>query len=176
MLTIIAVKLPVVFFMLLLYLWPVATLGNDLRDFEAKIEPVQVPGRDLASMIGVGIEDMRVYAARNNELLPIPFPIDQKNAAGDWVWTKIPESGKRQIEIPEDEDSDVPSTRSRDLTVDDQDPPGRALFDSNDLLVFMARDVGNRFTATPSIPDSVMVELEISDPQNGSRGWVYIIH
>ncbi|MEN8802804.1 MAG: hypothetical protein ABF297_12590 [Thiogranum sp.] len=176
MLIIIAVKPRVVFFMLLTYLWPVATLGNDFRDFEAKIEPVQVSGRDLASMIGVSIEDMRVYASRNNKLLPIPFQIDQKNAAGDWVWTKIPESGKRQIEIPEDEYLDLPSTRSRDLTVDDQDPPGRALFDSNDLLVFMARDVGNRYTSAPNIPGSVMVELEISDPQDGSRGWIYIVY
>jgi len=176
MLISIALKPRVMFFMLLSYLWPVATPGNDLRDFEARIEPVQVSGRDLAPMLGARIEDMRVYAAQNNKLLPIPFQVDQKTAAGDWVWTKIPENGKRQIEIPEDEDSDVPSTRSRDLTVDDQDPPGRALFDSNDLLVFMARDVGDRFTADPNRPDSVIVELEISDPQNGSRGWVYIVH
>jgi len=171
-----AVKLPVTFFMLSLYVWPMATHGNDVRDFARKIEPVEVSGHALSSMIGAATENIRVYASRSNKLLPIPFQIDQKNAAGDWVWSTIPESGKKQIEISKDEDPDVPRTRSRDLTVDDQDPQGTSVFDSNDVLVFMTRDVGNRHAPATNKPGMVMVELEISDPHNGARGWVYIVH
>ena len=167
---------PVTIFMLSLSLCPMAALGDDLGDFDRRIGPVEVSGHALSSINRVPTENIRVYASRNNKLLPIPFQIDQKNAADDWVWTTIPDNGKKQIPVPEGEDSDVLLTRSKDLTVDDQDPQSTPVFDSNDVLVFMARDVGNRHATAPNKPGTVVVELEISDPQKRSRGWVYIVH
>jgi len=160
-------KGPVTLFLLLLSICPIASFGNDLTDFGHKIEPVEVSGHALSSMMGTTTENIRVYASRNNNLLPIPFQIDQKNAAGDWVWTTIPDSGKRQ---------DVPLSRGSAFTADDQDPRGVSVFDSNDVLVFMARDVGNRHTPARNKSGTVMVELEIADPQTGAKGWVYVVH
>ena len=91
-------KLPVTIFMLSLSAWPIATLCNDLSDFERKIEPVEVSGHVLSSMIGVPTENIRVYASRNNKLLPIPFQIDQKNAAGDWVM-RFPVKGVEMLAV-----------------------------------------------------------------------------
>ena len=173
---IVPAKISVMVFVLSLSQWTTAAYGDVSGDFDRRIEPVEVSGHAIPSLTGAAIENIRVYASRDDRLLPIPFQIDQKTSTDDWVWTKIPKRGNNQNDAFQDNDPDMPASRSRDLTTDDQDPQGKPTFDSNDVLVFMARDVGNRYTSAPNLPGSVMVELEISDPQDGSRGWVYMVH
>ena len=168
-------KLPATLLLLFLTVQPVASFGNDLRDLDRKIDPVEISGDVLSRITGAATENIRVYASRNNKLLPIPFQIDQKNSEGDWVWTTVPESKKRPVVTYEDEEFDSSSTQTRDLTADDQDPRGKSIFDSNDVLVFMARDVGDRHSKAVNAPGTVMVEIKISDPQKGTSGWVYIV-
>jgi hypothetical protein len=167
-------KLPAILFLLSLTAQPGTTLGSDLRDLDRKIGPVEVSGEVLSPMTGAATENIRVYASRNNKLLPIPFQIDQKNSGGDWVWTTVPDSGKSSIVTHEDEEFDSSPTQTRDLTADDQDPRGKSIFDSNDILVFMVRDAGDRHSKAINEPGTVMIELKISDPQKGTSGWVYI--
>lgn len=49
--------------------------------------------------------------------------------------------------------------------------------DSDDELVFMADDTGDRATATdlPRGADAAL-ELEVTDPRDGGRGWAYLVH
>ena len=168
-------KLLVILVLLSLTTQPGATAGSDLRDLDRRIDPVEVSGDILSAMTGAATENIRVYASRNKTLLPIPFQIDQKNSDGDWVWSTVPESGKRSIVASGDEESDFSQTRTRDLTADDQDPPGKSVFDSNDVLVFMARDIGDRHSNAANKTGTVTVELKISDPQKGTNGWVYVV-
>lgn len=154
---------------------PQVILGRDLRDLDRQIDPVEVAGHDISPLIGAATNNIRVYASRNKKLLPIPFQIDQKNSEGDWVWAVVPEHRAKSIVSHEDNDSEFSQPQTRDLTTDDQDPLSKSVFDSNDILVFMARDTGDRHFNAISEPGSATVELKISDSQNGTNGWVYIV-
>jgi hypothetical protein len=60
-------------------------------------------------------------------------------------------------------------------TRDDADPPGQAVFDENDLIVFMVQDTGerNEKPAKALGADSI-AEVEIVDPLTGRKCWVYV--
>jgi ribosomal protein L31E len=80
-------------------------------------------------------------------LAPIPFQIDERDSAGQYVLT----CGQGA------------ST--------DEDP----LFDANDELVFMAADAGApAASATPPPNVSHALEIEIADTADGSRGYAYV--
>lgn len=168
-------KLLAILVLLPLTTQPVATAGSDLGDLNRRIDPVEVSGDILSAMTGAVTENIRVYASRNKTFFPIPFQIDQKNSGGDWVWSTVPENGKNSIVASGEEQSDFSQTRTIDLTADDQDPPGKLVFDSNDVLVFMARDIGDRHSKAANETGTVTVELKISDPQKGTSGWVYVV-
>src|SRR5262245_19683090 len=57
------------------------------------------------------------------------------------------------------------------------DRPAEFEFDQNDELVFMAKDSGDRAAEArwPEGCDGVE-EIEITDPINQGRGWVYLLH
>lgn len=88
----------------------------------------------------------RLYSAHQSVLWPIPFQFDERNHTGEIVFPGTDDSG----EFP---------------------------FDENDELVFMAKDTGDRIAPArlPSERD-VAVEIEVTDPLNGKRGWVYLLH
>jgi len=168
-------KLRAILLSLSLITQPGSILGSDLRDLDRWIDPVEVSGDVLSSMIGAGTENIRVYASRDKTLVPIPFQIDQKNSAGDWVWSNVPASRKRSNKASEDGESDFSRAQTGDLTADDQDPRGKSVFDSNDVLVFMARDIGDRHSKAANETGTVIAELKISDLQKGDDGWIYVI-
>jgi hypothetical protein len=61
------------------------------------------------------------------------------------------------------------------MTNDDEDPAGKSVFDVNDVIVFIARDVGDRSRAEiAQLGAQKVVELEVTDPVDATRGWVYI--
>lgn len=148
--------------------------GSDMRNLDRDIDPVEVSGEVLSPISGAAMETIRVYASSNSQLQPIAFQIDQRNSAGDWVWTTVPQQAKGPDAMQADETSDLSATGAGDPTVDDQDPRGESVFDANDVLVFMARDIGDRHAKAVSEPGALLLELEISDPQKGTTGWVYI--
>ena len=65
--------------------------------------------------------------------------------------------------------------RSSDGTMVLGDDP--ATFDSDDELVFMAKDTGDRVgaDALPAGSDTA-IELEVTDRARGARGWAYLVH
>lgn len=168
-------KLLAILLSLSLITQPGPIFDSDFRDLDRWIDPVEVSGDVLSSMIGAGAENIRVYASRHKTLVAIPFQIDQKNSAGDWVWSNVPESRKRSNVTSEDGKSDFSRAQTGDLTADDQDPRGKSMFDSNDVLVFMARDIGDRHLKAVNESGTVITELKISDLQKGADGWIYVI-
>lgn len=54
---------------------------------------------------------------------------------------------------------------------------GQVAFDENDELVFMVKDAGDRIALAllPTESDGAL-EIEVSDPVNGGRGWAYLLH
>ena len=116
-----------------------------------ELEPVLVPGADLASLRGALIDRLGLFALAGGALVEIPFQIDERDPDGNWVMTAGLEAGR-------DDDEER--------------------LDANDELVFMARDAGPRAPGSVASrrPPGVRatVEIEIADPVTGGSSFVYL--
>lgn len=141
-------------------------------------DPVIISGARLDAMRGTPTALIRVLAMREGALSPIPFQIDQRDAHGNWVWTAL--TAPRQLNRYEYDNlgSIGPNWEKRrsGRTYDDQDPAGQALLDDNDLLVFMAQDLGAR--AAAGDPELVkageVAEVRVTDADGRALGWAYV--
>jgi hypothetical protein len=150
---------------------PVSTAGS----LQRTVDPVVIPGETLGGLIGRQIENIRVFALRDGRALPVPFQVDERDSAGDWVWDVV----YRRPPMAESEGLQRPSPRRPVTygwgTVDDQDPPGAPVLDANDVLVLMAEDLGDR-SATPSIAGAAStLEIEVTDRLRSEHGWAYVV-
>ena len=125
------------------------------------IDPIELAGNEFSDITGIEISQIRVFAYHDGQAIVIPFQIDQKNSKGEWVW-----DGHLLEEGAEQDDS---------IINDDADPPGHAIFDENDLIVFVAHDGGERSETQGKELGAVSIEeVEIVDPLNGGKCWVYV--
>ncbi len=97
-----------------------------------------IEGRRIPSKFRVSTGHLELLAAANGTLEPIPFQIDERDR-------------NEQLALP---NGPVPSQ---------DESPG--VFDDNDLLVFAARDLGERATTADA------AEVEVADPLTGEKGW-----
>jgi hypothetical protein len=145
------------------------------KTLQRTIDPVIISAENLPDLIGIDIDSIRVFAFHNGKAVPVPFQVDQRDSKGGWVWDVV----YRQPFIIDEEGLDIVTMRnpvSRGPgTVDDQDPRGEALLDANDVLVFMAEDLGDKNTNPRDDFDTAMVlEIEVSDSALLTSGWIYI--
>jgi hypothetical protein len=102
--------------------------------------------KDLGPLFGSGMDKLSLMARQGDTWGPIPFQVDQKKPEGSYAFTLGPEASP------------------------DPDPN----LDANDELVFMAKDCGDRDTEDwPEGAETVM-EIELTDPKNDAKGWVYL--
>ncbi|MEA2079567.1 MAG: hypothetical protein U9P00_06885 [Pseudomonadota bacterium] len=126
--------------------------AGDIKTIDREIDPVIIHGEKLTWLNGHSIDKIRVFSFRAGKAVMIPFQIDQKDSSGNWVW----------------------DVTSQGHSVDDDDPANSALFDSNDELVFMSEDTGDRNPESrTAIPADVVVEIAVEDPVNQTSGWAY---
>jgi hypothetical protein len=143
-------------------------------------DPVIIPGSRLQLFHGKAIALLRVFAVSNDGLRAIPFQIDQRDSRGNWVWDVV--SPRNQMSRYEYDNIGLVGLdwkRQRaGLAADDQDPEGQALLDANDVLVFMASDLGGQ--ADPSEPHfgaaSAVLEIGVVDGEGTPRGWAYLAY
>ena len=137
------------------------------RSLARSIDPVEVSGSEVSDITNTDISGLRVLASHNGKLVPIPFQVDQKNADNDWVWSVILKSDEDSFQVRSLEDS----------TRDDQDPPGKDIFDANDVLLFIVKDAGEQDRKRAiQLGAERIVELEIEDPVDHGKGWVYLAY
>ncbi|MGD8843309.1 MAG: hypothetical protein PVJ83_07520, partial [Gammaproteobacteria bacterium] len=161
-----------------LILWlafaPLYAADSD-RTLDRVVDPVVATGADLAPLIGAAVDNIRMFAFREGRAAAIPFQIDQRDSRDDWVWEVV--YRKRFSFIDEDAGTGLKREpyRSGPGTVDDQDPPGTALVDANDELVFMAADAGDRHPAPgAALKAPTILEVELSESSGDGHAWVYI--
>ena len=141
-------------------------------------DPVIIPGSRLELFHGKAIGLLRVFAVGGDGLRAIPFQIDQRDSRDNWVFDVI--APRNQIGRYEHDNLGLVGPdwkRQRaGLTTDDQDPEGQALLDANDVLVFMAADLGDRArTSEPRFgAASTVVEIGVVDNDGTPRGWAYL--
>jgi len=110
-------------------------------------DPLAVEGKILGALTGTRPDRLSLMACASDGFQPVPFQIDEKNPAGDYVYTHGPKAGV------------------------DTDPN----LNANDELVFMAESIGGRCDDRPW-PEGARagVRIEITDPVDRGRGWLYL--
>ncbi len=141
-------------------------------------DPVIIPGSGLELFHGKAIALLRVFAVGGDGPRAIPFQIDQRDSRGNWVWDVV--SPRNQIGRYEYDNIGLMGPdwkRQRaGLAADDQDPEGQALLDANDVLVFMAADLGGRASKPRFGAASAVVEIAVVDSEGTPRGWAYLAY
>ena len=126
-------------------------------------------------MTGTEISKLRVFMSRNGHIRPIPFQIDQKGSGNDWIWDAVYDSDKVDDRFYEEESEQIVEQES--LTYDDQDAPGKSVFDNNDVVVFLAKDAGDKDRKNVmQLGADKLLELKITDPVNQTKGWIYLAY
>jgi hypothetical protein len=138
-------------------------------------DSVILEGSGLPMLSGKDIDNIRVYVFHGGTPVPIPYQIDQRDSTGCWVWSVA----YRQSYQLDYDLGNAPIIRRPETagsgTFDDQDPKGKALLDANDMVVFMADDLGDRGSRVHAALHADQVEeIEITDPADGARAWAYI--
>jgi hypothetical protein len=110
-------------------------------------DPVVVTGKNIAPLLGADPARLSLLTFLDGKFSPVPFQIDQRKKNSEYAFMSGPNASS------------------------DEDPN----LDANDELVFMANDLGD---SAPSgqfpAGAEVGVELTISDPTTGNKGWVYL--
>jgi hypothetical protein len=122
---------------------------NDCVVFTTRFsDVVLIPGRRLKVLLGQSIPGIRLMAWKDDRWDPVPFQIDEKGEEGEFLFPYGDEN--------------------------DQDKLDHKL-DSQDELIFMARDVACRAAAAAwPIGHAKAEEIEVTDPLTGEKGWLYL--
>ncbi len=134
-----------------------ALAGLAYAGADAPTEPTQAPlervgaseviGKSAPALVGLRNSAFRVYAFRDGSAAPIPFQVDERDRRGHWA----------------DDDGPQPV---RD------DTPG--VFDDNDVIVFMNRDLGAKGDLA-KLPDGATKWLEVRiGEQSSPIGFAYV--
>jgi len=120
------------------------------KSLQRDVDPVIAQGALAAEMAGAALSGLRLHACRDGVLEPVRFQIDEMDREGG------------------------------DLILPDGPFPNACLangrLDPWDVLVFMARDSGDRAPREAWPPGAHRgTEIEVLDPLTGGRGWVYLL-
>ncbi len=138
-------------------------------------DPVIITGRELEPVLGSEIGKIRLFAFEGVKKHVIPFQIDERDSAGNWVWDRVIGRPDTTFENDPGQTSTTMMVQQHVHSRDDEDPAGSELFDANDMLVFLARDMGDRRADfSEGLYGDAVLEIEVLDPLDGARGWVYL--
>ena len=167
-------KIPAIIFPIILFFPPLACLSGEPYSLTRSIDPIEVSGSEVPDMTGVELSKLLVFSSRNGYISPVPFQIDQKGSGNDWIWDAVYDSDKVDDSFYEESEQIV---EQENLTYDDQDPPGKSVFDNNDVVVFLAKDAGDKDRkSVMQLGADKLLELKITDPVNQTKGWVYLAY
>jgi hypothetical protein len=111
-------------------------------------DPVLIQGKWLTDLLGSGLGALRLYRYRDGQYETIRFQVDERTLEGDWVFPR----GKKN-----------------------NGSEGNGQLDDRDMLLFMASDAGDRASPDTSLRGaSSITEVELEDPVNTGRAWVYL--
>jgi hypothetical protein len=133
------------------------TQGNaEIKDLTRTVDPIVIRGEALPALLGLGLDGFRLFSAAGGALGPVPFQIDEVDEDGLYVLPEGTEPNKDK------------GHRGKD-----QDLPNA--LDTNDELVFMASDLGDRVPSA-QWPAGIRQgsEIEVRDPATGRKGWAYL--
>ena len=124
-----------------------SAVDSDCKLMRRVEDPIVVEGKHLERMLGTNPDEFSLMAYRKGAYHSIPFQVDQRHPDGRYAYTFGKDASK------------------------DSDP----FFDENDELAFMVNDFGEK-APDGKLPKGAAqgMEIELNDPVDHSRGWVYI--
>lgn len=128
-----------------------AWAGAAPRTLSRAVGYTDVPGERVPQLLGEPIDRIGLYAWRGDELAPIPFQIDERDANGRWI-------------LPQGEEPDA------------SDDGGK--LDANDLVLIENAAAGDRrglenYRVRFKQEIRKAAEIEVRHPKDGTRAWVY---
>jgi len=120
------------------------------RTLDRRLDAVVIKGERLEAMQGEPAEGLRLFSFQNGTFQAIPFQVDERDPAGEFVFPSGP------------------------MASEDVD---RGRLDYNDELVFLVQDVGTRSPEGPGKMEGVRkwVEILLRDPLALEKeAWVYL--
>ncbi len=167
--------IPAIIIPIILLVLPLACLAGESYSLTRSIDPIEISGFEVPDMTGMEGSNLRVFMSRNGYIKPVPFQIDQKGSGNDWIWDVVYDSDQVDDRLYEEESEEI--VEQENLTYDDQDPPGKSVFDNNDVVVFLAKDAGDLDRKNVMrLGADKLLELKITDPVNQTKGWVYLAY
>ena len=167
--------IPAIIIPIILLVLPLACLAGESYSLTRSIDPIEISGFEVPDMTGMEVSNLRVFMSRNGYIKPVPFQIDQKGSGNDWIWDVVYDSDQVDDRLYEEESEEI--VEQENLTYDDQDPPGKSVFDNNDVVVFLAKDAGDLDRKNVMrLGADKLLELKITDPVNQTKGWVYLAY
>ncbi|MBZ0253159.1 MAG: hypothetical protein K8I02_07445, partial [Candidatus Methylomirabilis sp.] len=125
-----------------------AAASSEARSLARQSDPVTVRGRDMPPLVGKKIAALGAFAIREGRWTPIPYQIDEKIDADNYVFPAGKENNGRSA---------------------------TGLLKKVDEVVFMARDAGDRSDlAGAPAGAGTGVEVTLTDPVTGAKGWAYV--
>jgi len=136
-------------------LMPCFAGGETARSLARTADPLVITGHSLPGVLGAPRESIHVSARRDGKWVCVPSQIDERGPIRT-------ESGETTLDYVFPEGA---------LPRVDDDPA----FDADDLLVLLARDIGDRAGPGNGVnAGGPAYEIEVTDPRDGSSGWVYV--
>ena len=122
--------------------------GAGVNSLKRTVDPVVVLGNQVPALCGHKIAQLGLFTLENEYLVPIPFQIDERRQ-GEYVYT----SG---------------SIASTDVD--------QGALDEDDEIAFICHDAGPRLSVV-ALPEEAVagVELELVDPADGGKAYVYLL-
>ncbi len=113
-------------------------------------DPVEFRSEMLEGLLGKKISHLRLYSFVEGSFRQVPYQIDEWSEDGFLVM---------------------------DQGTDQNGELSNGILDDQDMLVFMARDAGDRVSRDlwPQVAGQG-IEIEILDPSTGGKGWCYLLH
>ncbi len=146
-------KLPnkyLIFLTCFFLLLPISSMGSDQQTLKRGLDPIIIKGSQITEALGKPILKYGLYALKNSVVGPVPFQIDEVDDKGNFILTH---------------------GENKSLDKDN------GVFDSNDELVFMAKDTGDKISGKEVLPSegSSSFEIEVMDPDTNEKGWAYLV-
>ena len=113
-------------------------------------DPVEFRSEILEGLLGKKISHLRLYSFVDGSFRQVPYQIDE--------WT---EDGFLVMDQGTDQNGEL----------------AKGILDGQDMLVFMARDSGDRISSERWPQGAGQgIEIEILDPSTNEKGWCYLLH
>ncbi len=113
-------------------------------------DPVEFRSEILEGLLGKEISHLRLYSFGEGSFRQVPYQFDE--------WT---EDGLLVMDQGPDQNGEL----------------ANGILDRQDMLVFMARDAGDRVSRDLWPQGAGQgIEIEILDPSTGGTGWCYLLH